>query len=48
MFIRVLFCTDRNKMLNINIKSEEPLKIFKTFSRSSLGLDLLNFVKEVP
>jgi hypothetical protein len=35
-------------MLNINIKSEEPLKILKTISGSSLGLYLLNFAKEVP
>ncbi len=35
-------------MFNINIKLEEPLKILKTISGSSLGLDLLNFAKEVP
>ncbi len=35
-------------MLNINIKLEEPQKMFKIICGSSLGLDLLNFVKEVP
>jgi hypothetical protein len=35
-------------MLNINIKLEEPLKILKTISGPSLGLDLLNFAKEGP
>jgi hypothetical protein len=35
-------------MLNIDIKSEEPLKILTTASGFSLGLDLLNFAKEVP
>jgi hypothetical protein len=35
-------------MLNINKKSEEPLKILKIISSSSLGLDLLNIAKEVP
>jgi hypothetical protein len=35
-------------MLNINIKLEEPLKLLKTISGSSLGLDLLNFAKKVP
>jgi hypothetical protein len=29
-------------MENINIKSEEPVKILKSISGSSLGLDLLN------
>jgi hypothetical protein len=29
------------------MKSEEPLKILKTISGSSLGLYLLNFAKEV-
>jgi hypothetical protein len=34
-------------MLNINKKLEEPLKILKTISGSSLGLDLLSFAKGV-
>jgi hypothetical protein len=42
------FCINRIKMLKINIKSEEPLKILKTINGSSLGLDLLNFAKEDP
>ncbi len=42
------FGINRMKMLNNNIKSEEPLKIVKTISGSSLGLYLLNFAKEVP
>jgi hypothetical protein len=32
------FCIDRVKMLNINVKSEEPLKILKTISGSSPGV----------
>jgi hypothetical protein len=35
-------------MLNINIKLGEQLKILKTIGGSSLGLDLLKFVKELP
>jgi hypothetical protein len=47
-FIWSVFCINRIKMLNINIKLEEPLKILKTISNSFLGLDLFNFAKEVP
>jgi hypothetical protein len=46
MFIGVLFASNRINMLNI--KPGEQLKILKTISGSSLGLDLLKFVKEVP
>jgi hypothetical protein len=42
------FCINRINMLNINIKLGEQLNILKSISGSSLGLDLLKFVKEVP
>jgi hypothetical protein len=35
-------------MLNINVKSEEPLKIYKTSSGSSPGVDMSIYVKKSP
>jgi hypothetical protein len=40
MFIGVLFALTAAKVLNINVKSEEPPKIYKTSSGSSPGVDM--------
>jgi hypothetical protein len=48
MFIGVLFALTGGKMLNINVKSEEPLKIYKTSSGSSPGADMSIYVIKSP
>jgi hypothetical protein len=42
------FRINRIKMLNIDVKSEEPLTILKTSSSSSLGVDMSILVIKLP
>jgi hypothetical protein len=42
------FRINRGKVLNINVKLEEPLKIYKTSSGSSPGVDMSIYVIKSP
>ncbi len=48
MFHLIAFHINHGKMLNINVKSEEPLKILRTSGGSSPGVDMSIHVTKLP